>query len=273
MKKTWRLIMDRIPATGPWNMAKDEYLLHRLEQEPGTCLRFYSWARPTVSLGYSQRPERVLDAAYCRRHGIDIVRRITGGKLVLHDQEVTYSLCSSDSETFSSNLSDSYRLISQGLMCGLEKMGLKPRLAGPPPENYVRGSLPCFSYPARDEIEVLGRKVVGSAQKRIGRRFLQHGSIPLEMQQQRLRRISRMQESEESVRMIPLSEALKRNVDFDWVTKHLAEGLAEFFSVSLIPLTLSRSQNESIARIQKTRHGIPASIFGAVGPVDFSPHR
>jgi lipoate-protein ligase A len=158
-------------------------------------------------------------------------------------------------------------------MCGLEKMGLKPRLAGSPPEDYVKGSLPCFSYPARDEIEVLGRKVVGSAQKRIGRRFLQHGSIPLETQQQRLRRISRMQEGEESVRMIPLSEALKRKVDFDWVTKHLAEGLAEFFSVSLVPLTLSRRQNESIARIQKIRYGIPASIFGAAGPVDFSPHR
>ncbi len=273
MRKTWRLIVDRKPATGAWNMAKDEFLFQRLEQEAGTILRFYSWARPTVSLGYSQKPELVLDADYCRRTGVDIVRRITGGKLVLHDQEVTYSLCSSDIETFSSQLSASYRLIAQGLMRGLESIGLKPRLADSPPEKYVRGAFPCFSYPARDEIEVQGRKLVGSAQKRIGDRFLQHGSIPLDMNHQRHNRVARLEECEEPVRMIALSEALRRKVDFDWVVQHLAKGMAEFFSVSLLPLSLSPEQNESISRIQKNRHENPAWIFGAVGPVDFSPHR
>jgi lipoate-protein ligase A len=164
----WNLFIDLTPRPGVFNMAVDEYLFRQLDKIPRTTVRFYRWERPTVSLGYSQRVEDVLDLEYCRRQGIDVVRRITGGKLVLHWREITYSIVSSDTAAFSSTLAESYRRISSALILGLEKMRLRVRLAGPAPSSYSRGNMPCFAYPARDEIEIEGRKIVGSAQKRVG---------------------------------------------------------------------------------------------------------
>ena len=95
--KTWALIVDESPLPGSWNMAVDDYLFRSLGEEPQTTVRFYSWLKPTASLGYSQKVERVLDLEYCKQNGIDVVRRITGGKMVLHFRELTYSVRSSES--------------------------------------------------------------------------------------------------------------------------------------------------------------------------------
>jgi lipoate-protein ligase A len=252
--KEWQLIVDRKPLSGSMNMAVDDYLFHTLGDGPQTSLRFYRWERPTASLGYSQNIHKAVNVSYCQDHGIDIVRRMTGGKVVLHHKEVTYSLCSSDSETFTSTLSNSYRLISQALMRGLEKMGLKPCLADAPPGSYVRGNLPCFSYPARNEIEVEGKKIVGSAQKRAGSRFIQHGSIPLEEQGDFLESVSflkRDEGREGKVRMVSLSEALGRKVSFEWAVEHLLRGISEFFAVGLKPKAFSGREKEEILKIQK----------------------
>ncbi|MQY57067.1 hypothetical protein GH140_02605, partial [bacterium] len=135
----WKLILDKKPLPGSLNMAVDEFLFRSLSDEPQTYLRFYGWERPTASLGYSQYVRKVVDIEYCQKNGIDVVRRMTGGKLVLHHKEVTYSLCSSDCETFTSTLADSYRLISEALIRGFEKMGLSPCLADAPPDSYVKG--------------------------------------------------------------------------------------------------------------------------------------
>lgn len=260
--KKWMLIDENSPSSGAWNMALDDYLFQSLsEDRPQTYLRFYAWQKPTVSLGYSQRADRVLDEDFRRKQGLDLVRRITGGKLVLHDREVTYSLNSSDTSVFSSNLSDSYRLISMGLMRGLEKMGLKSCLADPPPEAYIRGDLPCFSYPARNEIEIQGLKLVGSAQKRVGGKFIQHGSIPLLEDEKRLRQISLLETHKEHIRMISLSRALNRKVEFSWAVKHLAEGLAEFFQVTLEPMALSPEMLTAVRCLQQERHQNPDWIY------------
>ncbi|MGB6338672.1 MAG: hypothetical protein WBF32_02770, partial [Candidatus Aminicenantaceae bacterium] len=98
--KEWDLIIDDTLFDGSWNMAVDEYLYQSLTEEAHTIVRFYAWKNPTVSLGYSQKVLEVADVEFCKKHGIDIVRRMTGGKLVLHHKEVTYSLASSDTEVF-----------------------------------------------------------------------------------------------------------------------------------------------------------------------------
>ena len=203
----WSLLADLTPRPGAFNMAVDEYLFRQAGQGSRTFVRFYRWERPTVSLGYSQRIAAVVDMDSCRRHGVDVVRRITGGKLVLHWEEITYSIASSDTEIFSQTLGESYRRISAGLILGLEKMGLPARLAGPAPTSYSRGNMPCFAYPARDEIEIDGRKIVGSAQKRVEGRFLQHGSIPLRDDGGLLDRLSLHREGEgaRGLKMISLS--------------------------------------------------------------------
>lgn len=262
--KDWDLIIDDKPLDGSWNMAVDEYLFQSLTDEPQTFLRFYSWKNPTVSLGYSQKVIEVADVEFCKKNGIDIVRRMTGGKLVLHHKEVTYSLTSSDTEIFTANLSDSYKLISEALMEGLKKMGLAPTLASPAPQEYIRGNLPCFSYPSRNEVEVFEKKIIGSAQKRIGTRFIQHGSIPLEEDDDLLTSISFLEGSHEEVRMISLSEALGRSIDFNQAVDVFTQGIEGYFGVQLKRRTFGENENEIVCRIQREKYGNPTWTFGSI---------
>jgi len=235
-------------------MAVDEHLFSELGSKPGTTVRFYSWERPTASLGYSQNVAKVLDLASCRGYGVDVVRRITGGKLVLHWREVTYSVVSSDIEVFSETLAESYRLISLGLIRGLRKMGLQAQLAGSPTASYSKGNMPCFAHPARDEIEIDGRKIVGSAQKRAAGGFLQHGSIPLQDDEGLLSRISLARDQGEPLRRTSISEVLGREVHWRWAVDYLVKGMAEYFGVSFEPLTLNAEDEERIRCIQSRRY-------------------
>ena len=262
--KEWDLIIDETPLNGSWNMAVDELLFQSLTDEPQTFLRFYSWKNPTVSLGYSQKAPEVADVEFCKKNGIDIVRRMTGGKLVLHHKEVTYSLASSDTDVFTTTLNDSYRHISEALMTGLKKMGLAPSLASPAPQEYVRGNLPCFSYPSRNEVEVQGKKIIGSAQKRVGPKFLQHGSIPLEEDDDLLTSISLLEGANEQIRMISLTEALGRPINFSQAVEIFTQGIEGYFGVWLNKINLGDNEKETIRQIQKDKYGNPTWTFGSV---------
>lgn len=242
------------PLPGSWNMAVDEHLLNLAGRSFRTFLRFYRWERPTASLGYSQEAPRVVDIGFCRARGIDIVRRMTGGKLVLHDREVTYSMASADTAVFTDTVRDSYRLISQALLKGFALMGLSARLAETSPPGYIKGTMPCFAFPARDEIEIGGRKIAGSAQKRTGPLFLQHGSIPLEKDEALLAAVARPGESSESLGMTSLSEALGRPVDFDAAVGPLVQGMADFFGIAFEPFALGPDDREAVRRLQADKY-------------------
>jgi lipoate-protein ligase A len=267
MNRPWELILDHLPLKGSWNMAVDEFLLNRLAGQHASYLRFYQWERPTASLGCSQDAARAVDADFCRRRGVDIVRRVTGGKLVLHDREVTYALVSSDDSLFSRTVTESYRRISQALLLGLKKMGFDPELAGPPPDEYKRGALPCFSYPGRDELQVQDRKIVGSAQKRMGSSFLQHGSIPLEHDEALLRSITRLPEEGERMRMTSLSKLAGRPVSFEWAVERLLQGFAEFFGATFEHLSFTPEERQAIRFLQRQKYEDPAWTYGSIGPV------
>ena len=257
----WYLIVNKAPAEGKWNMAVDEFLFRSLTDTPKTFLRFYQWKNPTVSLGYSQKIKQVVDVSFCRTHGIDIVRRITGGKLVLHHKEITYSVSSSDSHFFTEQLSDSYRIISKALMRGLELMGLKPFLADAPPSDYARGNLPCFSHPARNEVEVGGRKIIGSAQKREGSRFLQHGSIPMGGDVNLFKAVSFLNEKKGRIRLISLSAALGSTIAFDEASSFFLKGVSEFLKTELVPYAFSREDIRQIEKIQNAKYSQPNWTF------------
>ncbi len=236
-------------------MAVDEYLFIRAREKGRTYLRFYRWARPTVSLGYGQDAGRAADLDFCRANGIDVVRRMTGGKVVLHNKELTYSLASSDKETFTSTLRDSYQLISLALIKGLALMGLSARLAPASPPAYVRGTMPCFAFPARDEVEIGGRKIIGSAQKRTGAAFIQHGSIPLEKEEALLGAVAKSDAEDAGLNMTSLSEALGRPVAFGWAAERLSQGVAGFFGIKLESLSLDASAWQEISGIEAERYG------------------
>jgi lipoate-protein ligase A len=235
-------------------MAVDEYFFQSLTDEPRTYVRFYQWERPTASLGCSQRVEKAIDLDFCRKNGIDVVRRITGGKLVLHHKEITYSVCSSDSQTFATTLSGSYKVISRALMRGLEKMGLQPSLAEKAPRSYVKGNLPCFSHPAADEIEVNQRKIIGSAQKRAGTKFLQHGSIPLAHNKDLLKSVSRLKANPVEINMTSLSEVLGKPIGFEWAVEKLVAGFEEFFRICFISFKFCRNDLDMILSFQKKKY-------------------
>jgi lipoate-protein ligase A len=175
--RQWRLIYD-IPANGVWNMAVDESLMESVGagQSPPT-LRFYSWNPPCLSLGYGQRYTDV-DFTRVDQLGWDVVRRPTGGRAILHTDELTYSLSLPvDDDLAGGTIVESYQRISLAFLEGLNRLGATPR-ADQRAEHIEVGAV-CFETPSHYEITVDGRKLVGSSQTRRKNAILQHGSLPL----------------------------------------------------------------------------------------------
>jgi lipoate-protein ligase A len=167
-------------------MALDETLLNVVSEAQAcaqTYLRFYQWSRPTLSLGFSQEAESVVDLDFCRLNGIELVRRPTGGKAVLHHQELTYSVVSNDPSFFPiADISGTYCRIAHAIQRGLRSLGVEATLAQRPGRSTRTGRLPtaCFALSNHFELLCQNRKIVGSAQRRTKTAFLQHGSILVE---------------------------------------------------------------------------------------------
>ena len=176
----WRLILSD-PTSGPMNMALDEAILEavRNDQVPPT-LRFYSWNPPCLSLGYAQ-PVDDADRSAIKELGWDLVRRPTGGKAILHTDEITYSIsASADHPVFEGGVLSSYKRISLALIAGLERLGMEPELNVARPLEPSSENPVCFQNPGAFEIAVAGKKLVGSAQLRRSGAVLQHGSLPIQ---------------------------------------------------------------------------------------------
>lgn len=192
---TCRLLQD----SGHWgsmNMAIDEAILRHTDSSPApiTTLRLYTWRKPTVSIGYAQHPQKALNLKYCVQHGLEIVRRPTGGRAVLHADELTYSVVSNDLEVFGGDgIRETYLTIGRILQQALVQIGCPAELSpgninrkylslgtsdkGSSPMGTRSVAEPCFSSTSKYEITAGGRKLIGSAQRRLKRAFLQHGSI------------------------------------------------------------------------------------------------
>ena len=178
----WFLLLEPEPLPAAENMARDETLFHLCHEKKCGFLRLYAWEKPTFSIGVSQKVERALDLEFIRRNGCEFVRRLTGGKAVLHNVEITYAVASSEDLFFKEHdLHQSYMLISRVLVQAIRSLGVDATLSKGSAVELSHSHNPCFSFPTPHEIEVQGRKLVGSAQKRDKEALLQHGSIPLAM--------------------------------------------------------------------------------------------
>jgi lipoate-protein ligase A len=182
MKIKLRVIHDT-GCTAAFNMAADSYLLSVCPSLPYVFLRFYAWDTPSITIGYMQNQEKLLDLEAMNRDGVSWIRRPTGGRAVLHYNDITYScVFSKQISEMGTDIADTYHLISQCLMKGLSlsRIPCSTHNSLLDPEGVRREvKLPCFLAPNRNEIMVDGRKLVGSAQKRTAEAVLQHGSIPL----------------------------------------------------------------------------------------------
>ncbi len=188
----WDLHLDADGAPA-YNMAKDEYCLERTLQTGRPSLRLYGWDRLALSLGRAQNMERELDLAACTANGVELVRRITGGRAVLHGSDLTYAVTAPTAlPAFSGGILSIYREISRALVAFLRSLGCEPQVKAYTARERARLSSPiCFVTPSAFEILADGRKLIGSAQRRLPRAFLQHGSIPLAPQAELLARLVR----------------------------------------------------------------------------------
>ena len=176
----WRILPFQ-KAGAVENMAVDEAVFREIIRKKAPTLRFYGWRVPALSIGYFQDYEKEVDSEACRRFGVDIIRRPTGGKAVLHEQELTYAvIAGADSPLFPPDILKTYRVISNCIAKGLAEVGIRAEMktdGRPAPGGTLRSS--CFSFPSRYELLVGGRKICGSAQMRSHGVFLQHGSLLL----------------------------------------------------------------------------------------------
>ncbi len=182
MNDTWRLIKTS-PAHGAWNMAADEAILEAIGRgDVPPTLRLYAWEPACLSLGYAQ-PLTDIDLERLEAHGWEVVRRATGGRSILHTDELTYSVTGPQDEArLAGGVLESYRRLSEALLAALLKLGL-PAKALPQPQIPGSNGRPkepvCFEVPSNYEITIHGKKLIGSAQARKKAGVLQHGTLPL----------------------------------------------------------------------------------------------
>jgi lipoate-protein ligase A len=240
---TWRLLdTGMLPAS--LNMGIDQALLqlHARGHSPPT-LRFYQWHPPAISLGYFQR-QHTFDLAACRSLGIDVVRRPTGGRAVLHQGDLTYGLIAGIHEGIPSSSTSAYRLLCAGLLKGFRSLGIEAELG----RERVKPLQPdvCFLRFVIGDIIHQGKKFAGNAQMWCTSSLLQHGSIILEPQEEiwgsLLAKSSASFDSLRAnleARMTSLQEASGRKIETGEVKAAIKKGMAETLGVAFEPGKLS----------------------------------
>ena len=179
MTKSWRLYLSP-PAAGAWNMAVDEAMLeHIVRGDSPPTLRLYSWDPPCLSLGRSQ-PFSDADTKVLKENGWNLVRRATGGRAILHTDELTYSVIApNDNQHVRGSILESYQHLAQALLFALKSLGVNVEMKKERMDQNAKSNPVCFETPSAYEITVHGKKLIGSAQARKNNGVLQHGSLPL----------------------------------------------------------------------------------------------
>ncbi len=254
-----------------FNMAVDEAIVRGVAGggSPPT-VRTFGWTPPAVSFGYAQKVGREVDADRCRSRGIHLVRRPSGGRAVLHWNELTYSvLCRADDPLLGGSIQESYRKISACLVAGLRRLGVvaefEPRRS---PATSPRGeglTSPCFSSTTQYEVTLDGRKIIGSAQRRLGEALLQHGSLLLGPEHKRLIDLmpDRGQPLKERFRRelerhtISLAEA-DRPAGFNAVARALRDGFEATLGVALDESSMTGEERVDAERLVATKYGTDA---------------
>lgn len=176
---TWRLLHTS-PSTGAWNMAVDESILEHIYRGASKpTLRLYSWNPPCLSLGHAQSFKDV-DIERLRAHGWEVVRRVTGGRAILHTDELTYSVTGSAEEpVLAGGVLESYNRLARALLYAVQSLSVPVEMKEHVGHASSMTNPVCFEVPSTYEITVDGKKLIGSAQARKKEGVLQHGSLPL----------------------------------------------------------------------------------------------
>ncbi|MFD1408180.1 biotin/lipoate A/B protein ligase family protein [Kroppenstedtia eburnea] len=265
----WRLLHTGNRSSAE-NMAIDEAILTSVsEGEAPPTLRFYGWEPATLSIGYFQKVEKEVNRDRLRAKGLGLVRRPTGGRAVLHDREVTYSvILAEDYPGMPTSVTDSYRVISTGLLEGFRELDLQAEMVPLETEEekaqYASlGSAACFDSPSNYELVVEGRKVAGSAQTRQRGVILQHGSILLDLDVDLLFDVLRFPSERVKERMkrgflnkaVAINQLRPEPVSFDEAVKAMTRGFEKGLQIRLEPGELTPREQELAQELVSSRYG------------------
>jgi lipoate-protein ligase A len=258
-KDGWRFIDTGI-NNGFSNMAIDEAMLdaHLRDLVPPT-LRIYRWSPPALSLGYFQSINEDVNKGRCSELGIDIVRRLTGGRAVLHQDELTYSIVASEKHGLPESIEQSYKFLNKGLIAAYRILGLEVCLV-----SYDRGisSAACFTSAGSADLTFQGRKIAGSAQYRKGDTVLQHGSLPISLDPQLFSSILKFPSisvrdtvlSAFSQKVTSISEILGSQVGWQELKVALFEGFQQALSTNFYEDTLTLEEIDLSEKLVKEKY-------------------
>ncbi|TWT14569.1 lipoate--protein ligase family protein [Planomicrobium sp. CPCC 101079] len=259
MKDTWFFI-DSGHCTPAFNMALDEALLnwHSAGKIP-PVLRFYGWEPAGISIGFFQKVDGQIDMEGAKNFGIELVRRQTGGKAVLHDCELTYSvIVSEEHPDMPKTVKEAYLVLSRGLFEGYKELGIKAEFAMPKSELAKKGSAVCFEEPSWYELVIDGKKAAGSAQTRKSGVILQHGSIPLEIDDIKLfdlflypnEEVKQRARKAFGNRAVAINDVLPHPISFDEAKAAFKKGFEQGLEIELIPFELPPSLLEEVLHLE-----------------------
>ena len=261
---TWRFL-NTGAKDGYQNMAIDEVLATKsVPHDKRSVFRVYRWHPYAISLGYNQNPED-LNLERCKQDKIDVVKRPTGGRAVLHAEEVTYSIIiPKDSEIFTSDVLTTYNLINKGILKGLHLIGVKAELV----ERYLndteksssyKDKIPCFSKSAKFEIAYDGKKLVGSAQRRYENSILQHGSILAGTFHLQIANYIaalkgvRVEKFKHALgkKTVSISEILSKKTSYERIIWGIKTGFQQYFNIYFFEGQLTPQENSEVQKLVK----------------------
>lgn len=249
------------------NMARDETLLRRvIAGESPPCVRFYMWDPPGLSIGRFQKIGHGVDLEACRSHGVEVVRRLTGGEAVLHDDEITYSMIVpfTHPRFDGRGVIETYKTISRALVKGLELSGVESTMAGNAPTRPdPAGQGVCFYTPTVNEIVASCKKIIGSAQTREKLVILQHGSIPIDFDLEKQFDVMGIPKENREMfknlfknRATTISEQLGgKRPDPAELARNFSKGFEEVFDTELVRSEYSLPEKKMTEHLVRTKYG------------------
>lgn len=269
MKKEVWYFIDSENCSPSFNMACDEALLTwHSEGKIRPTIRFYGWNPPTLSIGYFQTVDKEINMDEVNSQQIGFVRRPTGGRAVLHDKELTYSvIVAEEHPKMPKSVTEAYRVISAGILEGFKELGLDAYFAIPTTSNEIeelknpRSSV-CFDAPSWYELVVEGRKVAGSAQTRQKGVILQHGSILLDIDEDKLFSLFKYKNERMKERMmsafknkaVAINSLTKQPITLEEAKQAFKIGFQKGLEIELEPFILNEGQLNIIKAIEEEKY-------------------
>jgi len=250
--KRWRLIIDS-DSDGFYNMAKDEAIFSFYKKYKIPTLRIYSWSNPFITLGYFQKPSKVLKIDNLEKNKIEFTRRITGGFAILHFHEITYSLSLSCKDLdLPRKVKDSYFVLTSFILNFYKRLGIKNVMFACKLSNSSKNTNFCFASIEPYDILIEGKKIGGNAQCRRKELIFQQGSIPLKLDFSLIEKLINIEKK--PIEVQGLGYFLNRDLDKEELKYKLAQAFEEELGVNLIFSSLDDEEKKETKRLIEEKY-------------------